>query len=417
MRHGGQLYTPGPASNAKAPLLMIQFDGSLDAGSAGSLAATQLLRNFSPQRVATFNTDQLLDYRSHRPTMEVDNWVTTKVSSPEIALDLVHDDAGTPMLILHGPEPDTRWHAFTDTVAELVETAGAEVVFTFHGLPAAVPHSRPTAVHVQSTDPDLIPKQPHMGGRAQFPAPLSSYIQYELHERGLAGVTLLAAVPYYMSDSNFPRAASAVLRRLADMADLSLPVGDLERGADEDATQVQKIVEVNPELQRTVAALEQHYDSLSQAAAEGAEIDGPEPALPGVGDVDSAGFPTWDTLAEAAAADDGAFPEAELLGEEPDDTMADVIGEAIESYLRTRSKRKEPGDLRLSTQQAETLNEGNSSQDSGERPAARHRAPAPWERVAPSGNEETSESAADPSSPEQHGNESDDQGEDEDDRH
>lgn len=389
------LYQTGPAEGAKAPILITHFDGALDAGSAGSLAVVQLLRSLPSQRVATFNTDMLLDYRSHRPVMEVENWVTTAVSQPEIALDLVHDDAGVPILILHGPEPDSRWKAFNAAVRDLAAAAGVEVVFSFHGLPAAVPHSRPTTVHLQSTDADLVPDQPMMGGKARFPAPLSSYIQYQLHADGLVGVTLLAAVPYYMSDSNFPRASSALLRKLSDMADLSLPIGDLERGADEDATQVQKIVEVNPELQRTVQALEQHYDSISQAAAEGAELGlahGSEDGAPArTGPVPMVDLPSWDSLSETSK-EEGTFPEAERLGEEGSESIADVIGEAIEGYLKARAKPKGTPDVRLSANQTEASGAAPSTGSPGDRRhRARHRAPKPWEIKPPAQDEDGEE--------------------------
>lgn len=381
MAEGKKIYSEGPAVDAKAPILITQFDGALDAGNAGGLAITQLLRNLHSQRVATFDTDVLLDYRSHRPIMEVEDWVTTGMRTREVALDLVHDDAGTPILILHGPEPDARWKAFTEAVKGLAMRAGVEVVFGLHGLPAAVPHSRPTAIHVQSGDADLVPEQPLMGGKAQFPAPLSSFIQHSLHTEGLAAVTLLAAVPYYMSDSSFPRASSALLRRLSDMADLSLPIGDLERGADADATQVEQIVEANPELQRTVYALEQHYDSISQAAAEGAELDLKREGGPfevGQGDGDAA--PTWETLADAESGKEAAYPEAENLGEDGGETMADLIGDAIESYLRTRSKRKSGPEVRLGANSKGTgASKGESSTGSKGRHVPRHRALAPWE--------------------------------------
>ena len=334
------LYTQGPAAGSRAPILIAHFDGAMDAGSAGGLAVVQLLRSLTPQRVATFDTDLLLDYRSHRPVMEVDEWVTTDISEPEIALDLLHDDAGSPILLLHGPEPDARWNAFRDAVAHLADEAGVEIMFSFHGLPAAVPHTRPSTVHLQSTDRDLVPQQPLMGGQARFPAPFTSFLQFHLHKSGVSGLTLLSTVPYYLSDSTFPRASSALLRRLGDIASLKLPIGDLERGADEDESQVDNLLDSNPELQQTVRNLERHFDAISGgAAAEGAEVgegsDG-DASLSGV-------LPDWNS---AEGEDQSDFPEAELVEGRETESMADAIGAVIESYLRARSKQKS-GNARL----------------------------------------------------------------------
>lgn len=376
-----ELYDEGPAAGAKAPILIAHFEGAMDAGSAGTLAVVQLLHTLSTQRVATFNTDQLLDYRSHRPVMEVDEWVTTEVVSPEIALDLIHDDAGTPILVLHGPEPDWQWNTFRDAVGKLAEEAGVEVVFSFHGLPAAVPHTRPATVHLQSTDRDLIPSQPLMGGQARFPAPMTSFLQYHLRKSGLTGVTLLSTVPYYLADATFPRASSALLRRLAEMADLQLPIGDLERGADEDAGQVERLLTINPDLQRTVSALEAHFDSIAVAAAEGVKIDGRgEIQKDDISPSDDTEERTdWEALMNLAMADEGDFPEAELLEGAPSDSMADVIGDAIESYLKTRSKQKRTGERIRAEGIGDRVDSPVRTPEEVKRPAARHRAPSPWE--------------------------------------
>lgn len=385
MSDSKRLYFDGPAAGAKAPILIAHFEGAMDAGSAGTLAVVQLLRSLTAQRVATFDSDELLDFRSHRPIMQVEDWVTKDMTDPQIALDLVHDDAGLPILILHGPEPDSRWNAFRDAIDKLAEDAGVEAVFSFHGLPAAVPHTRPTAIHLQGTDADLIPDQPLMGGIARFPAPFTAYLQHHLSERNLTGITLLATVPYYMSDSTFPRASSALLRRLADLAGLSLPIGDLERGADTDATQVENLLEHNPDLQRTVNALEQHYDSISEAAAEGAELDeakqGDEKGLE-EDDFALADLPTWELLSDSTTHDEGIFPEAERLDETGTDSMADAIGDAVESYLKMRSKKNEVSENRFGPSRREKgfeESEKRVSEKQSKRHIPRHRAPSAWE--------------------------------------
>lgn len=303
---GVGLYREGPASGAHAPILVTHFDGAMDAGAAGGLAIEQMMRSLGSQRVATFDSDLLIDYRSHRPVMSVEKWVTTDIEMPEIALDLVHDDMGHPILLLHGPEPDARWESFGDAVTALARAAGVEISFSLYGIPAGVPHTRPTPVHVQATDDSLIPDQPQMPGTMQFPAPVSGYLQDRLAGEGIEGATLIAAVPYYMAENSYPRAASALLTRLSDYADLSLPVGDLERGAAEEMEQVASLIEGNAEVTRTVEALEHHFDAL-----EGGDDAGSAPTLP---------EDAWD-------------------GSSPED-----IGDVIEAYLANRDRRERESD-------------------------------------------------------------------------
>ncbi len=342
-----KLYEEGPSADAKAPILIAHFDGAMDAGSTGSLGVIQLLNNLAPRRVATFDSDRLIDYRSHRPVMVVEDWVTQGVVAPEIALDLVHDDTGTPVLILHGPEPDARWESFTQNVAELAGRAGVEVIVSLYGFPAAVPHTRPVSVHVQSTDKDLIPSQGTLMGNWQLPAPLTQFMQYRLSAQDLHGMTLYAAVPYYMADSSFPKGASALLRRLSDMTDLSLPVGDLEEGADADADQVESLVSQNPDVLRTIEALETHYDQM--AASPNSPLT--------AGSVGG--------LAHVRTGDDQEVsPTSDKKKDGDEGSVADALGEAIEQYLRAQSKTE--------------TSEADQDDDADDGP--KHRAPRPWEK-------------------------------------
>lgn len=340
-----QLYEDGPAAGSHAPILLTHFDGAMDAGGAGRLAVSQMLRSLDSRRVATFDSDMLVDYRSHRPLVTVEDWVTTDVEMPEIALDLVHDDLGRPILLLHGPEPDARWEAFAQVVSDLAHEAGVEISFSLHGIPSGVPHTRPTPVHVQATDASLVPDQPQLAGTMQFPAPMTTFLQERLSTTGIEGVALLASVPYYMSENAYPGAASALLGRLSSLADLSLPVGDLERGASEDLDEVSKLISGNAEVAGTIDALERHYDAMT-----GGPDSGPAPSLPeGVWDESSTediGDVIEAYLANVTKREKGLEGEDEEDGEEvsPEDeddgapeTVADVL-----ARLRRRNSGTTP---------------------------------------------------------------------------
>ena len=217
-----------PAAGAKAKILLIHFDGAIDAGGAGRMAIGQMLRSLHNERVATFDADALVDYRSHRPIITVEDWVSSPdMVMPQTVLDLVEDDMGNPILVLHGAEPDAHWESFTNAISGICERAGVEITFSLHGVPSGVPHTRPTPVHVQATDASLLPAGgATIANHMQFPAPLSTFVQIRMGQRGMGGLALLGAVPFYMADTGYPAASSALLTSFAKFADLSLPVGE-----------------------------------------------------------------------------------------------------------------------------------------------------------------------------------------------
>ncbi|MDO4258721.1 MAG: PAC2 family protein [Actinomycetaceae bacterium] len=334
------LHEDGVARGQRAPVLVTHLQGAIDAGIGGRLAVTQLLRSPQVERVATFDSDELLDYRSHRPIMTVENWVTTGMAMPEIALDLVRDDVGRPFLLLHGPEPDMRWSAFADAVADLANEAGVEVTVSLHGIPAGTPHTRPTPVHIQGTTAGLVPEQGQVMTELHVPAPATSFLQTRLAENGIDGIALLAAVPYYMAEQAYPAASAALLRRLGEFADLSLPVGDLEQGAAEEARTIEGLLEDNHEVRRTVEALERHYDTI--VGAEGVIplttlAGNKQPATPSdMPEVDSDIGDVLQAYLATVSATQSAAREGETLTED----VVPAEPETVEDVLRRLAARE-----------------------------------------------------------------------------
>src|SRR3954469_26027710 len=95
-----------------APVLVQALDGFIDAGAGKRLAREHLLATYDSQVVARFDVDQLLAYRPSRLSILFveDHWQS--YPAPELAIHLVHDAAGTPFLLLAGPEPDVQWERF-----------------------------------------------------------------------------------------------------------------------------------------------------------------------------------------------------------------------------------------------------------------------------------------------------------------
>jgi hypothetical protein len=60
------------------PVLIQALDGFIDAGGAKRIAREHLLATYESQVVATFDVDQLLDYRARRPAMLFveDHWAS-----------------------------------------------------------------------------------------------------------------------------------------------------------------------------------------------------------------------------------------------------------------------------------------------------------------------------------------------------
>ena len=343
--------------NYHAPILLCHLHGATDAGNAGGLAVEQLLASLPSQRVATFDTDMLIDYRSHRPVVTVANWTVTDMEVPELAIDLVHDDAGLPMLILHGPEPDAKWQRFAHAVTDFAQDAGVEICVSLKGMPATIPHTRPTLVHVQSTDASLTQGQTEMGEDVRMVASANTFLHYWLASHDIDGVTFLAAVPFYMANMDYPQATLALLNRMGSTLDLSLPMGNIVAGTQMLERSLEESVENSEELAALVDGLEHHFDERLAQLKE-------------AGDESAAERETFARdFAQIARGEDGVGAK---FGEVPFDT--DALASTIEQYLaRAEVILDEDGAAHTPVPAAE------APEPTSSRHRPRHRAPRPWE--------------------------------------
>ena len=114
------LYRLDQRGDLTAPTLLVAFDGWVDAGSAATTALEHVVGE-SPA-IATFDADELFDYRARRPPLEIVDGRLAELSWPELLLRHVRIDERD-LLVLVGPEPDYRWREMVSAVLELLTHA------------------------------------------------------------------------------------------------------------------------------------------------------------------------------------------------------------------------------------------------------------------------------------------------------
>jgi predicted ATP-grasp superfamily ATP-dependent carboligase len=267
------------------PVLLHALTGFIDAGSAGRLMREHLLGTLEHRAVATFHVDELLDYRSRRPSMLFveDHWES--YDAPTLRLHAVQDAAGTGFLLLEGAEPDVLWERFIAAVQALVEQLGVRLTVGVHGIPMGVPHTRPVGVTAHGTRPELVAGGQSWVGTVQVPGSVINLLELRLGQAGHDAMGLAVHVPHYLSQAEYPAAAEALLQHVEGATGLSLPTAPLRAAAEQARADVDEQVAASDEVGAVVRALEQQYDAF--VASRGA--DG---LLAG-----RRGFPTADELA------------------------------------------------------------------------------------------------------------------------
>lgn len=294
---------PRALDEIDAPVLVHAMRGSMDAGHAGALVVAHLLATHANARVATFDIDELLDYRSRRPTMTFESSSFTDYKDPQLALDYLATDAGG-VLLLHGSEPDLRWEAFTSAMRSIVERLGVRTTVGVHGIPMGIPHTRPISITAHATRDGLVDVGSDVFGTVQIPGSASSLLEYRLGGWGHDAMGFAVHVPHYLAQSEFPAAAVELVHQIARVSGAHLDVSALEEAAATLASEIDEQVTASPEVEALVRGLEVQYDAYQEAAGRSLLAAGEVPS----GDELAARFEEF--LAQQSGPDQGGAPEA-----------------------------------------------------------------------------------------------------------
>lgn len=246
-------------------VLLHQLDGFVDAGLAGKSVTDHLESRLEHTVVARFDVDRLLDYRARRPMMTfgADHWES--FDEPELVVRLFHDEAGTPFLLLTGPEPDHEWERYASAVRSLVERWELRMVVNFHGIPMGAPHTRPLGVTAHATRTELIGEYQVVLNRLQVPGSAAAVVELRLGEAGHDAAGFAAHVPHYLAQSRYPAAGLTLLGSISRISGLSIPDEALVESARRTDAEIQRQVAESTEVAEVVRALEQQYDTFVEA--------------------------------------------------------------------------------------------------------------------------------------------------------
>jgi proteasome assembly chaperone (PAC2) family protein len=254
-----------PAAGARRELVLVHaLDGFLDAGGAGRLAAERL--SAQSRVVASFDVDQLYDYRGRRPPLTFSQDHYEDYAAPRLVVRLAGDEGGTPYLLLTGPEPDYQWERFAAAVRGVIERFGVTLTVGLGAVPMALPHTRPLMLTTHSAQPELIETANLWKGDIRVPASAAAVLELRLGEWRHAAMGFVAHVPHYVAQQDYPQAAVDLLAALARQTGLKVPTAALEAAAAERAAEIAVQVEGSDEVREAVRALEEQYDAFARAA-------------------------------------------------------------------------------------------------------------------------------------------------------
>ncbi|WP_424465523.1 proteasome assembly chaperone family protein [Pseudoclavibacter helvolus] len=283
---------------ARGRLLVVALLGWNDAGDAASTAVRALQEAIGADRlIEDIDDESFFDYSIHRPVMRAGtegirkiHWPSvsfkgtplrdaTAEAAPEGSKELAADaglsvssDNGDNVFVLIGPEPTLRWRSFTKHVVDLCEREDITRIVLVGALLADVPHTRPITIFMSSDDEAVREELDIDRSEYEGPTGVLSAIGEEARSRGMLVLSLWASVPHYAHHSPSPKATLALVDRLTEIVDVSIPHGDLVSESAEWESEVTEATAQDEEIAQYVGYLERTRDMVEAPEASGEAI-------------------------------------------------------------------------------------------------------------------------------------------------
>jgi proteasome assembly chaperone (PAC2) family protein len=264
---------PGTLPDLVNPIMVAAFEGWNDAGDAASGAVEHLEQVWAAQRIATVDPEDYYDFQVNRPEVSLAEdgshliaWPTTRVSVARMPL------ASRDIVLVHGIEPSMRWRAYVEELLGAARDLGVETIVTLGALLADTPHTRPVPVTGTSTDVAMQARLGYETSTYEGPTGIVGVLSSACVAAGIPSVSLWAAVPHYVAQPPCPKAALALLRRVEDLLDVAVPLGDLPEEARAWQDGVDQLARDDEEVAAYVRQLEDARDTTELPEASGEAI-------------------------------------------------------------------------------------------------------------------------------------------------
>jgi proteasome assembly chaperone (PAC2) family protein len=254
----------------RRPVLIMAFAGWNDASEAATTAARTLARAWSAERFATIDPEEFYHFGLSRPHIRFKAgsrtereviWPATEFSAasvPELDRDVI---VGVAI------EPHLKWKTYCGLILELARCCRVSLVLTLGALLADVAHTRPVSVTGTTSDRELAAMLGIRPTRYEGPTGIVGVLNTACREQGMPTASLWANVPHYISGTENPRAALALVQRVAEFLQARVDLPELQEAARQFEENLAEIVARNAEIAAYVKRLE----------AKGAEEDEPPP--------------------------------------------------------------------------------------------------------------------------------------------
>jgi proteasome assembly chaperone (PAC2) family protein len=248
------------ALHLRRPYAVIAFGGWIDASFAATNAVRYLADQLTAPRIAELDPELFYNFTDTRPRVVVRGGGEREVRWRRARWYTIRtpDDGDHDLVLFIAPEPNLRWRTFSSVLLDLFQTLGTEALLLIGAVLAPTYHRARVPMRGWATTDDWRSALARRGvatSTYEGPTGIATIVALGAAERGLPAMSLNAMTPSYLANTANPRTTLELLRVVADLYAVKLPLRDLERTVRSFNTQVDQILASQPELRAEIEQL------------------------------------------------------------------------------------------------------------------------------------------------------------------
>ncbi|SDO04528.1 Predicted ATP-dependent carboligase, ATP-grasp superfamily [Klenkia soli] len=266
--------TPSDLPRLTDPVVVVAFEGWNDAGDAATGALEHLELIWDAEPLAALDPEDYYDFQVNRPQVSLKDGVSRRIEWPTTRISVARTPAGgdRDVVLVRGIEPNMRWRGFCAELIAILQELQVSTVVALGALLADTPHTRPTPVSGSAYDTESAQKWGLETSTYEGPTGILGVFQDACVQAGLPAVSFWAAVPHYVSQPPSPRATVALLHRVEEVLELTVPMGALPEQAEQWVKQVDEMAADDDEVVEYVRSLEERATESDLSQADGDQI-------------------------------------------------------------------------------------------------------------------------------------------------
>lgn len=238
------------------PLIIAVFDGEDDPARGGYLALNFLRDALNARQIGEVDAEAYVDYEETRPFIASSNGVDRHLEWPKIDIYQGKDrTTRRDVILISFVEPRVNWRSYALLALRTIGAFSAEAIVFLAGQIVHSPHTFPTEVSVRSNSPKLMRDLGLMSDNYVGPTTIMGAVHVGLDNQGSALAVMWSSVPHYLMQTPSPKAAQALISKLAELFKLDVDPSELDASVLEYEETITKIIESDDEVFNYLARL------------------------------------------------------------------------------------------------------------------------------------------------------------------